>query len=128
MPSISAAPKHSKTPLVSRSKASCSSWQTRPRRTVLACSASSTATHLQARRRRDEAACFRTLRYRASFALRGSRRHISRPARRGATSLASPEAFLSAPALHPRTQAFWRALDRQSSLLHPKGDVEAGLV
>src|ERR1017187_1171143 len=128
MPLISAAPKPSKTPLVSRSKTSCSSLLRRPRRIVVLCCVTSTATHLQVRRWRDETSCSRTLRDRAGFALRGSRRHIPRPARWGATPLASPEALLSAPAFHPRTQAVRRAFHRQPSLLHPNGDVEARLV
>src|ERR1019366_479468 len=128
MPSTSVVPKHSKMPLANRSKHSFSSLPRRPRRTAAPCSVSSTATHLQARRRRDETSCSRTLRYGTGLALRGSGRHISCPARWGATSLASPEALLSAPAFNPRTQGVCRALDRQPALLHAKGDVEAGLV
>src|ERR1019366_9098442 len=128
MLSISAARKPSKTPLASRSKVSFSSLPRRPRRIVVLCCVSSIATLLQVRRWRDETSCSRTLRDRAGFALRGSRRHIPRPARWGATRLASPEALLSAAAFHPRTQAVRRALNRQPSLLHPEGDVEAGLV
>src|ERR1039458_4889988 len=128
MLSISAVPKPSKTPLVSRSKASFSSLPRRPRRIVVLCCVSSTAMHLQVRRWRDETSCSRTLRDRAGFALRGSGRHIPRPARWGATSLASPEALLSAAPLCPRTQGVRRTLHRQPSLLHPEGDVEAGLV